>query len=113
MSVTFSLAAADSRSINLANLNAIDLLRWLGIGVESEADLVGEMRATEIAARCRRRLWDEARNYDPALPESVVAVPGRPVIISCGRREGYLRERTEELLAISESAAPGDVVRWS
>ncbi len=106
MSVTFSArgyrsAANDTEAwINLANANAADLLEWLGYPREP---LYGSLDARELAARCRRRLWPEARNVDPALPSHV---EGR--FIFCGRRPAYLRERTAELLAIAERA--GDLV---
>lgn len=112
MSVTFSLGREDERSLNLAQLNAIDLLRWLGIPVRDETDLYGSMPASELAARCRRRLWDEPRNYDPELPGSTTQVPGGPVVVSIGRRAGYLREKTEALLALVDGAAADAVVRW-
>lgn len=112
MSVTFAATHDPARTLNLANLNAIDLLRWLGLRVDSEAELIGEVAAPELAARCRRRLWDEPRNHDPELPGSLIAEAGRPTVVICGRRAGYLREKTAELLTLVEACGAGDMVRW-
>jgi hypothetical protein len=109
MSVTFHIEGCrpdyddESTYLNLGNTNAGDLLDWLTL----PRVLWGEIAAQELAARCRRRLWDVARNHDPALAE---LVDGR--FITCGRRAGYLRERTAELLSLAEKA--GDArIRWS
>jgi hypothetical protein len=111
-------------SINLSNGNAADLLAWLGLPVEPG----GEAPARDVAARCRRRLWDIPENHDPALPGSdsgegtlsVVEPDGStrvargtrgPRVITFARREGYLRERTQQLLVLAEAAGDG-LVRW-
>jgi hypothetical protein len=67
---------------------------------------VGTLRARDLAARCRRRLWPEPRNIDPAIPSSVDGI-----MIEAGRPAGYLRDRTARLLAIAEDAPEG-VVRF-
>lgn len=88
--------------INLANRNAWDLLSWLGI----EPDYCGVIQARDLAARCRRRLWNEPRNHDEGI-ETIVS--GR--FIDCGREPGYLRRQTERLLFVAEKA--GDhFVSW-
>jgi hypothetical protein len=118
VSITFSTRRSridyddDAKFINLANRNAIDLLRWIGIEVTGEGDLYGELPATELAARCRRRLWPEARNNDPGLDGSDTKQPGRARVIMGGRRPGYLRERTGELLRLCEKAGDGGVIYW-
>ncbi len=80
-----------------------DVLLWLGIPV---GYLVGELPSRELAALCRRRLWPEARNIDPAVPDEVY---GR--FYSFGRPIGYLRQRTAELLHLAELAGEG-VISW-
>ena len=107
MSVTFSIGERASfdldGAMNLSNRNAADLLAWLGLPTE---DLYGQMPARELAARCRRRLWPEARNLDPGLADEQ---EGRCFVF--GRPAGYLRSRTEELLRLAESAIDG-VISW-
>lgn len=90
--------------LNVSNVNGLDLLDWLGLS----AEYCGEVDASELAARCRRRLWDEPRNLDAGIPASM---DGR--IILCGRSPGYLRERTSQLLVIADAArAQGARVCW-
>jgi hypothetical protein len=110
MSVTFShgpCVAAEldhvEQWINLSNRNAADLFAWLSLPTD---ELYGSMPARELAARGRRRLWAEARNIDPELPEERAA---RSVFF--GRPAGYLRGRTEELLRLAE-LANDDVISW-
>lgn len=89
MSVTFSIGVRvtdDEPSLNLANRNAADLLAWLGLPTD---DLFGQMPARELAARCRRRLWPEPRNFDEALPAQ-----DEGWCVTFGRTAGYLRGRT-------------------
>lgn len=90
-----------SLHINLCNANARELLDWLEIAHE---DLFGQIKGTELAAKCRRRLWDEARNHDPAKEGEVTKTPGQATLINCGREEDYLRFRTQWLLAMAERA---------
>ena len=101
MSISF-WTRDEAEGLNLSNANACDLLRWLGY----EAEPVGTLRAGDLAARCRRRLWPEPRNQDPAIPGSV---DGR--MIDAGRPADYLRDRTARLLAIAE-CAPEGIVRF-
>lgn len=95
-------------SINLANGNARDLLAWLGIDM---LDGYGSMPAREVAALCRRRLWNETRNHDPEVPGFDSQKPDQARVIYQGRRPGYLREQTERLLKIAE-AAGDNLVSW-
>lgn len=97
------------RSMNLSNMNARNLLAWLDIDAD---DLFGAMPGRELAARARRRLWPEKRNIDPKLipEESGGPGTGHARLIFGGRPEGYLQERTEQLLAIAKLADDLDVV---
>ena len=109
MSVTFQIEGQrpdhddPSTYLNLANDNAFELLEWLALPRVP----CGELDADDLAVRCRRRLWDVARNHDPARDERV---DGR--LITCARRAGYLRERTGDLLRLAENAGAARI-RWS
>ena len=109
MSVTFHIEGQGpdyddpSTHLNLANDNACELLEWLAL----PRVLWGELDAHELAVRCRRRLWDVARNHDPARAERV---DGR--LITCARRADYLRERTADLLRLAENAGAARIC-WS
>ena len=117
MSVNFTVAGSHtdfddpSCYLNLANMNAAELLRWLDIDANDD-DLFGEISARELAARCRRRLWDVARNYDPEIAARVDSEPGRATAIWCGRRPGYLRDKTAELLELAHRAGQG-MIQWA
>jgi hypothetical protein len=97
--------------VNVCETNALDLLQWLGLPV----DAWGQACARDLAARCRRRLWDEARNHDGALSAAdrakSIGAPDDPRIVVFGRRAGYLREQTGRLLAVAEAAGEG-LVCW-
>lgn len=93
--------------INMANGNAMEWMRWVGL----VADYGGEVEASKLAALCRRRLWDEQRNYDPAIEGDEFKVEGGPMVIMCGRRPNYLREQTERMLKLCEKAGDG-VISW-
>jgi len=100
--------------INLANTNAQALLEWLDLEEFSEGGLLGDVKATELVARCQRRLWDEPRNYDPGIPtvESGGPGTGQCKFVDCGRDEGYLRQKTEDLMFIAKCAGE-HYVSWS
>lgn len=87
----------------MANANASDLLAWLALPVEP----YGSVSARELAARCRRRLWDVERNHDPERPPLE-----QGNFSNCGRRPGYLRERTAELLRLADLAGDA-LIEWS
>jgi hypothetical protein len=109
MSVTFSIEGQrpdyddPSTFVNLSNVNAADLLEWLAL----PRDLWGQIDARELAARCRRRLWDVPRNHDPGRAP---IVQGR--LVTCGRFAGYLRERTADILRLAERAGAARI-HWS
>jgi hypothetical protein len=116
MSTTFlannvpASVGAPETFVNLSGVNTRDLLAWLGMPT-NEA-LCGEMPAVEVAAKCRRRLWPEQRNQDPAVPRLESHTPGKCRVVYLGRREGYLREKTEALLALCELSKDGTIY-WS
>jgi len=95
-------------SLNLGNSNAYDLIRWLDLPV----DYSGEIGGPELAARCRRRLWDVDRNHDAAIEGYEHGGDGHARQVYLGRRPGYLRERTANLLRLAEKAGDRPVV-WA
>lgn len=91
--------------MNLANVNAMEFIHWLGITADYS------LPATEVAALCRRRLWDEKRNHDPLKEGDEYKVENGPHVIISERRPGYLREKTKIMLRICEKA--GDrLIAW-
>ena len=92
--------------INVNNSNARDLFVWLGLGHPETLELsnVPRILLNDFAARCRRRLWDEPRNHDPALPMQDFGGPDpeHARVIFVGRRAGYLRDQTKRLLQLAE-----------
>lgn len=104
MSVTFIAEGSDGEGMNLANANARLLLEW--IGYPGDPWDLDKLPAAEVAARCRRRLWPEARNHDPGRAGSEEQGDQGARLIDCGRREGYLEEKTALLLAIATEAGP-------
>jgi hypothetical protein len=93
--------------INMANMNAMEFMAWVDLAV----DYGGQVSAKELAARCRRRLWDEARNHDPMREGSEYKFPGGPMIIECERRPDYLRSQTERMLKVCEKAGD-NLIAW-
>lgn len=112
MSITFKVEGerADwdrpETFLNVNNVNGCDLLRWLGLS----ADPYGEVSAADLAARCRRRLWPEARNADGGRPAEE---HGR--IVMGARAPGYLPARAGELLELCKRAGESGAERivWS
>ena len=112
MSVTFHLAdgeryfipePADELWVNLNNSNARDLLAWLDLDHLGLWD-APRVQLSDLAARCRRRLWSEPRNHDPAIAAEDTGGPGtgQARSIYAGRRPGYLRDLTKRLLQLAE-----------
>jgi hypothetical protein len=96
--------------VQLTEFNAIDLLKWLGL----DPTTFGFVEARDLAARCRRRLWPISRNFDPAIQHREEITPGGYVrLIVCGREEGFLHARTEELLRLAERAEPVGEIMYS
>lgn len=83
----------------LSERDARDLLKWLG----EPGDVWGVIQSKEMAARCRRRLWPEARNHDPALVGQERVVRGVKRAVPA-REAGFLRTKTEEMLRLCERA---------
>jgi hypothetical protein len=115
MSVTFSVRGerpnweTGEGFVNLANENARQLLYWLGY---DGSTLWGQVRARELAARCRDRVRLVAANIDPArAPKSYVGTGGCHVFVG-GRAEGYLHDRCADLLDLAECAGDG-VIEYS
>jgi hypothetical protein len=100
----FSCSDCTDTEVNMGNGNALEFMEWISI----RADYGGDIPAPELAARCRRRLWDESRNHDPALSgedrAAAMGVAGNPRVIVGDRMPGYLRMRTEQMLRICEKA---------
>ncbi|MFJ6354803.1 hypothetical protein ACIQKB_35770 [Streptomyces sp. NPDC092046] len=91
MSVTF-FADAVSEEVNMANANAARVLGVLGYG-----ELAGDAEAEDFLGRVLVAL--------ALTPEDA----GRPAtaegrFVDCGRREGYVQERLEELRELAEDA---------
>jgi hypothetical protein len=87
--------------VELDEENSNDLLHWLGM----EPDNFGCVEASDLAARCRRRLWPMARNVDPEIAPHSERSGGSAIrLMVGGRPEGYLHARTEELLKLAERA---------
>jgi hypothetical protein len=103
----FSCENCTDVKVNLHNQNAGDWMRWVGL-VSAPS---GHIKAIELAAMCRRRLWDEKRNHDSAVSfeETTSGVGAR--LISGGRPAGRLRDITEQMLRVCEKA--GDrLIAW-
>lgn len=104
----FTCADCTDVEVNMTETNTKDWLRWIGLDPVDH----GQISARELAARCRRRLWDEARNHDPAVDGYDHKAEGCARLIVVGRRPDYLRERTEQMLRICEKA--GDrLIAWA
>jgi hypothetical protein len=90
-------AAPDDETtiLTLSRSDALDLVAWVGL----PRDDWGALDSTDLAARCRRRLWPEERNFDR---EHVVR-DRRGGIVAC-RLAGALRGWTERLLGLTQRA---------
>lgn len=95
---------ACTQFMNLSNFNAADFLRWLDLYTPR---LTGVIKASEIVARCKRRLWPEARNSDPGT-ETVQ----KDKLILYGRPEGYMQEKCEQMIRLCEETR-AEWIAWS
>ncbi len=112
MSVTFSRVGADEAEsyVNLSNVNAADLLRFLGLPYEP----CGELPARELAALCGRAVMRIAGDHAPGdggRMRTEERLPGRATVITCEREPGYLVRRSCELRALAIAAGDG-VISW-
>ena len=104
----FTCSDCTDVEVNMTNPNAKDWLCWIGLAAVD----CGQIKAHDLAARCRRRLWDEQRNYDPAVEGAEYKIDGGPRVIVSDRRPHYLREQTAHILKICEKA--GDrLIAWA
>lgn len=97
--------------LNVSNVNARDLLAFLGLDLEGDNDdLYGQILAKDLEVLCRRRLMvASVKGNDPALPTTEEGN-----FINCGRGEGYLVEKTKVLLKIAqERKSDEDRIVWS
>ena len=95
--------------LQLANVNAMDFLRWIGLEHEK---LYGQIAARHLAALLRRRLWPARRGQDDdGFPAFHIQEPGQVTVICAGRPAGRLAEYAVRLLALAEFAGDG-VVTW-
>jgi predicted Rdx family selenoprotein len=92
--------------VQLSIENGQAILAWLWFKQED----YGYMEASELAARCRRRLWPIPRNFDPATPPKK---DRRGNIFSPGRPAGFLRAHTEALLQLAERAGKEGKILFS
>lgn len=90
--------------LNLANLNAAELLGKLGLPV----DLYGEAPAADLARRCHVLLAILGPEITPGRDGLAL---GRLTICDC--RPGYLEEKARDLLALCERADADRVIVWA
>lgn len=98
--------------VQLREVDLPDMLNWLGLDPLN----FGFIEASDLAARCRRRLWPIARNYDPAVTNQVRSTAtdsGRPHTAPYQREAGTLRACTEQLLKLAERAGPEGQILFS
>jgi hypothetical protein len=96
----------DHLSMNLANANAYDLMSFLGL----EADYAGTVSADAVLGAAL--VAEAVAPRDPGHEGG--ADPRNPRMIECGRRPGYLNDRTAQIRALAEAAkAHGASVSWS
>lgn len=108
MSVTFWTAKNDL-GINLSNVNADDLMRFVGL----TPDWAGSIKARELLVLTGRALIREAGTVDPGYPRTETRGPNGCRMIECERRPGYLIGRTRELHEMALAVAESDgEVHW-
>ena len=110
MSVSFFIKGRsddEENYLNMSNSNAASLLEFVGY-FELAYDLQGEVKAKELNLRCQMAL--NRRDADPGLQPMTDLTTGGAHLINCGRRPGYLREKTDALLALCREAGDLGVI---
>lgn len=106
MSVTFQIyASPGTPTLNVTNTNARALLEILGF--ELGPALVGEVPASELAARARRLLWPERKGAlaaQQALASRSAADQTTATFIICERSDDYFVDRLSRLLELADRA---------
>ena len=88
--------------VNFNNVNARDLLDHLALSTND--DLVGQVKAVDLSARCQRKLWPTLERVGPKM-DDVLNHPAESAEVHInGRAHCYLRERTLALLGIVRRA---------
>ncbi|MFL6605762.1 MAG: hypothetical protein ACJ8R9_31175 [Steroidobacteraceae bacterium] len=96
--------------VNISNTNAREFLDWIDL---EHTELWGEMKARELVALLRRRLWPEMRNRDDSgRPSLIDCSSSGAVVITFGREGGKLACYAERLLILAEYAGDGTII-WS
>lgn len=97
-------------NLNVNNRNAIDVLRALGLEANYD-DLSGQIDATDLLGRLLVAL--AVQPVDQGIDTRASSTSGA-TIIECGRPDGYLHSRFEELTVIARRAAAiGRTVTWA
>jgi hypothetical protein len=121
LSVTFTPAGDDARSLNLNNRNARDLLALLGYepidgelwGEATPADLIARIGAARavIATTGRRATTGNVTTLRPVDPAIAPTMDGR--FYEGGRHAGYLDQRLDDPTELATTAtALGGTVSW-
>jgi hypothetical protein len=100
------VAELDELAVNVSNVNARDILSFLGV----EFDYCGTLSADELLGATL--VAEAVAPRDPGHEGG--ADPRNPRMIECGRRPGYLNDRTAQIRALAEAAkAHGASVSWA
>lgn len=94
--------AACAARVNMSNVNACDMLVYLGL----EPTPVGVVRADKLAELCRARL--AMPNLEPERPTTTVGN-----LTTCGRDADYLPRQARALLVVATLARSCGWVAWS
>lgn len=106
--ITTYVCPACLARVNMSNVNAHDVLVYLGLDVSPVFDRGGHIEAQKLITLCRMRLGMHCA--EEARP---VRVSGNGRLIECGRPADYLPRRARELLTIATLARSCGWVAWS